>query len=1068
MPGQSSATTIIAADSSRETSHLPIYLVQIVLLPAVFAIDMVTRLGLAEWILYLIPLGLCMQQPRAHLAFVLAGICTALMVAGYVLSPPGADPTMAAVNRAMGTAVLWISALFIRQVIQARTRIQGLVWLQQGEALVAQSMLGEQSVAEVGRNALKTLAAYVDAQVGVLYAVEHNVLKRVAGFALDAGADAPEHLDMGQGIAGQVAAERRATVLDGLPAGYLSIRSALGQTTPQRLLAVPVIADGVLVGVLELGLLRPARAAAEQLDLLKAVADNIGVALRSALYRQQLVELLQQTQRQSEELQVQQEELQVSNEELEEQARSLEASQVQLENQQAELEQTNVRLEEQAQDLERQKDELLRAQQALNLNAEKLESANRYKSEFLANMSHELRTPLNSSLILAKILSDNKDGNLNADQVDYARTIQASNNDLLHLINEILDLSKIESGHVDVAIELVTLEDTLKRLRAVFEPLAQQKGVDLVITAEPRAPATLLTDPQRLEQILKNLLSNALKFTDQGQVHLKVQSVRGGRVSFAVRDTGVGIAPHQQEVIFEAFRQADGTTSRRYGGTGLGLSISRELAHLLGGDITVDSALGQGSTFTLELPLQMSAQALEERAGRAANAHGAAPALPAPGVASRPAGSHAMSTSPATRPDARTAPPAPSPAPSPASTTAHAFQRKRPGRLILAVEDDPHFARVLTNMAEELDFDCVHAGNGSDALQMARDLQPNGILMDIGLPDQSGLSVLEQLKRDTATRHIPVHMISLHDRVETSLQLGAIGHAIKPVAREELASAIHKLESKLRQQIKHVLVVEDDATLRANITLLLSAEHIDIHSVGTVAGALEQLAARTFDCVVMDLSLPDGTGYDLFEKMAQGDKFAFPPVIVYTGRALTREDEQQLRRYSKSIIIKGARSPERLLDEVTLFLHSVESSLPPDQQRLLRQARQRDAAFDGRHILLVEDDVRNIFALSKVLEPMGAQLAIARNGKEALSKLADMPEIDLVLMDIMMPEMDGLTAMKLIRERPAWARLPIIALTAKAMADDRAACLAAGADDYIAKPIDVERLLSLCRVWMTR
>ena len=1065
MPGQSAAPAI---NASKETSYLPIYLVQLILLPCVFAIDMVTRLGLAEWMLYLVPLGLCVQQPRAHLAFMLAGVCTALMVLGYVLSPPGADPIMAAINRAIGTAVLWFSAFFIRQVILARTQVQGIVWMQQGEALVAQSMLGEQSVAEVGANALKTLAGYLDAQVGVLYVAERNALRRIAGFALDtSGADAPEHLAMGQGIAGQVAAEQRAMAFNNLPAGYLSIRSALGQTMPQRLLAVPVIADRVLVGVLELGLLRPTRGTEAQLELLKAVTENIGVALRSALYRQQLVELLQQTQRQSEELQVQQEELQVSNEELEEQARSLEASQVQLENQQAELEQTNVRLEEQAQDLERQKDDLLRAQQALNLNAEKLESANRYKSEFLANMSHELRTPLNSSLILAKILIDNKDGNLNADQVEYARTIQASNNDLLHLINEILDLSKIESGHVEVAVELVTLEDTLKRLRAVFEPLAQQKGVDLVITAEPRAPATMLTDPQRLEQILKNLLSNALKFTEQGQVNLKVQAVRGGRIAFAVRDTGVGIAPHQQEVIFEAFRQADGTTSRRYGGTGLGLSISRELAHLLGGDITVDSALGQGSTFTLELPLEIKAQAAGEprplpTAGRDHVYTTPAQPLPAPSPAQpstrqRDTDSHADVA-------LKGHPPSPSP-----HAHAHAhFQRKRANRLILAVEDDPHFARVLSDMAEELDFDCVLAGSGGEALQLARELQPDGILMDIGLPDQSGLSVLEQLKRDTATRHIPVHMISLHDRIETSLQLGAIGHAVKPVAREELAGAIHKLENKLRQQIKHVLVVEDDATLRANITLLLRAEHIDIHSAGTVAGALEQLSARTFDCVVMDLTLPDGTGYDLLEKMAQGDKFAFPPVIVYTGRALTREDEQRLRRYSKSIIIKGARSPERLLDEVTLFLHSVESSLPPDQQRLLRQARQRDAAFDGRHILLVEDDVRNIFALSKVLEPMGAQLAIARNGKEALSKLADMPEIDLVLMDIMMPEMDGLTAMKLIRERPAWTRLPIIALTAKAMADDRAACLAAGADDYIAKPIDVERLLSLCRVWMTR
>jgi CheY-like chemotaxis protein len=559
-----------------------------------------------------------------------------------------------------------------------------------------------------------------------------------------------------------------------------------------------------------------------------------------------------------------------------------------------------------------------------------------------------------------------------------------------------------------------------------------------------------VVDSQRLQQILKNLLANAVKFTEHGKVSLHVRAAGNGRIRFEVCDTGIGIAREQLDVIFEAFRQADGSTRRRYGGTGLGLSISRDLAERMGGYIQVDSEPGRGSCFILELPLQGAP------AASAAEAAEAPVAVPAP--ARTPAVLPAAPVRAAT---------AAAPVTASAGVADDRGRRQRAGRLILAVEDDATFAEALVALAHELDFDCVVAGTAEEALALASELRPNGILLDIGLPDVSGLSVLERLKRNPDTRHIPVHVVSATDRSQVARELGAIGFAIKPTTRERLVTAIEQLEQTSQRDVRRLLIVEDDSELRRNLELLLGRDQLQIVAVGTLAGALEQLSTVTFDCMVMDLSLPDGSGYDLLEHMAGNDDVGFPPVIVYTGRALSREEEQRLRRYSKSIIIKGARSPERLLDEVTLFLHSVEASLPTDQQRLLREARRRDTVLDGRTVLLAEDDVRNIFALSSVLEPLGVTLEIARNGQEAVDRLAER-EVDLVLMDIMMPEKDGLAAMREIRAQRHLQDLPIIALTAKAMPDDRERCLQAGANDYIAKPIDVDKLVSLCRVWCSR
>jgi CheY-like chemotaxis protein len=554
---------------------------------------------------------------------------------------------------------------------------------------------------------------------------------------------------------------------------------------------------------------------------------------------------------------------------------------------------------------------------------------------------------------------------------------------------------------------------------------------------------------------LKNLLSNAIKFTDRGEVALRVAPSGPERVAFIVRDTGVGIDRSDLSLIFEAFRQVDGSTHRQHGGTGLGLTISRDLARRLGGDIFVESALGQGSTFSLVLPVRFAVVT--------AVASGVTP--------ERPAAVRSAQPPPAAIP--AVARPLPVAAASPTPAVADDRDDLAPGtRTLLVVEDDVRFARILYDLAHEQQFRCVIATTGGEAYELARRLLPSAIVLDVNLPDESGLAVLERLKRNSDTRHIPVHVVSVVDYTQRALEMGAVGYALKPVKREELSDVIRKLEEKSEQQTRQVLVVDDVQSQRENLLELLQSDGVEVTPVGTAEAALAQLRTRTFDCMVLDLALPDLTGYDLLERMSADATSSFPPVVVYTGRALSPEEELQLRRYSNSVVIKGARSPERLLDEVSLFIHRVESTLPREQQRLLREVRNREAVLEGRRILLVEDDVRNIFALTSVLEPKGAKLAIARNGQEALDGLARSADggvpIDLVLMDIMMPVMDGLTAIREIRSRDSWKKLPIIALTAKAMPDDRERCLAAGANDYIAKPLDVEKLLSLIRVWMPK
>ena len=918
-------------------------------------------------------------------------------------------------------------------------------WLRSGHMKVSSAVQGTIDVAEIGRSALKALALHAGAPIGALYVADPNGWRRRAGFGVDADAAGPELFARGEGVVGRAADAGEVSEIRDVPPGYLRVRSGTGEADPRHLVLAPASTDGIVQAVIELGFFAPVEPRVR--ELMQRVGEAVAIAIRSAEYRSRLKDLLEESQLQSEELQTQGEELRVANEELQEQSEALQVAQQRLEERKEELEVANAGLEAQTRELQR-------AQAALTEKATEVERASRYKSEFLANMSHELRTPLNSSLILAKLLADNKHGHLSAEEVRYADTIYTAGNDLLTLINDILDLSKIEAGHAEVHAQPTTLRRVIDPVVRGFEMVAKDKHLKLGVTVASGLIESLETDVQRVQQILKNLLSNALKFTEQGEVTLTVEG-DAAEVRFVVRDTGIGISPSQFELIFEAFRQADGTTNRKYGGTGLGLSISRDLARLLGGDLTVASEPGHGSAFTLRLPRVYKAQAQ--------------PPSPLPVREKKPSRVLPRPT-PVSLPVPVTAPrPEPS-APASLSSMAshHDVPPERSRRLLLIVEDDENFGRILLDLAAEIDFQGLVATTASEGIRLARQHIPAAIILDMNLPDHSGLSVLDRLKRDPRTRHVPVHVVSVADYSQQALEMGAVGYMLKPVKRDALLQALRSIEERFTRRLRRVLVVEDDAVQRRSLSDLLSSEGVEIVAVGTIADALAQLRLSTFDCVVTDLALPDGNGDALLQKMAEDDAYAFPPVIVYTGRSLSEEEEQRLRRHSSSIIVKGARSPERLLDEVTLFLHQVESELPPDRQRLLKQARDREKIFEGRRILLAEDDVRNIFALSSILEPKGARLIVARNGREALTALEKEPKVDLVLMDIMMPEMDGLTAMREIRKRPEHAKLPIIALTAKAMRDDQERCLQAGASDYVAKPLDVELLLSLLRVWMPK
>ncbi|MCE4556931.1 response regulator [Roseateles cellulosilyticus] len=922
-------------------------------------------------------------------------------------------------------------------------------WLRGAQADLANQLAGERRAAAICIRTLDFLAERIGAVVSAAFARDTDGrLQRTAahGVRLDDATIA----DADAGLAAQAWQDGRLRRLPGLQAGFLKVATTLGDMLPQEVVLLPAVHEGEVNAVLELGFLQPPDERA--MALLAQFQEPLGALLNAAANRERLQLSLEETRQLNEELQVQQEELQTqqeelrtANEELSEQSRVLAESQLQLEQQRAELEQTNVQLAEQSEALSRRNEALNQAQAALKEHAQELQRASRYKSEFLANMSHELRTPLNSSLILSKLLADNKPGTLTEEQLRFARTIHAAGQDLLTLINDILDLSKVEAGKLEIdprPMPLDTLADAMKR---TFEPLAQEKRLAFAIEQAPGLPDTVLTDAQRAEQILRNLLSNAIKFTDKGSVTLRMEPRPAG-VAFIVSDTGIGIPAAQQQRVFEAFQQGDGALNRRYGGTGLGLSISRQLAALLGGDIQLSSTEGQGSQFTLTLPLRMAADA-SHAAFRQAQVPPPAPVTTP--VAAAPAAPR-IDAPPAFADDRREL----------ASDTP-------PQRLALVVEDDLPFAGILYDLAHEMQYRCLVATHGSEALELANTHLPQAILLDVRLPDGSGLAVLERLKENPRTRHIPVHVVAGEDFRDVALPLGAVGTAIKPTTREELIAIFRKLERHGADEVRRLLLVEDDARQRESIAQLIGDDDIEVVAVERGEQALRLLDEQHFDCMITDLKLPDMDGSELLARMAaRGSDITLPPVIVYTGRHLSRDEEAELNRYSRSIIIKGARSPERLLDEVTLFLHRVESRMSGERRDLLRAARNREQVFEGRKVLLVDDDMRNVFALTSLLEQRGLTVEPARNGVEALEKLEAQTDIDIVLMDVMMPVMDGLEATRRIRADARWQKLPVIAITAKAMRDDQEQCRKAGCNDYLAKPIELDRLISLLRVWL--
>jgi signal transduction histidine kinase/DNA-binding response OmpR family regulator len=789
-----------------------------VLVGAVFFADILLPNGITVWVFFIAPVALTVMTRVPSLPVAVAAVASALVAIGFVVAPtmlPGVNPAVVILNRVFGAVTLLIVGGLGRMFVLNRVATERQAWTRSGQAALAERMQGDFGVDALARRILEALAAHTGAAVGALFVREEDGrLTRRAGYALEPSLHHGERLDPGQGTVGQVAQSGRLVRLTDVPAGYIAVASGTGHASAGEVMVAPARTGGQTIGVVELAYLR--QAPEPVADFLEASGDAIAVALRSALYRERLQVLVVQTQEQSARLQTQQEELRVTNEELEEQARALRESQARLEAQQAELEETNAQLEQQASELEHQKAALAQSEATLAQKADELGRVNRYKSEFLANMSHELRTPLNSSLILARVLADNAKGNLLPDQVKAAETIFSAGNDLLALINDILDLSKIESGRVDLHVEPVDLRSLFARLRVTFQPLAAEKGLGLDFRFGPSAPASLRTDAQRLEQVLRNLVSNALKFTESGRVAVTVTPRSSSHVAFAVSDTGIGIPNDKLHVIFEAFRQADGTTSRKFGGTGLGLSISRELASLLGGDIRVTSAPGEGSTFTVTVATDLETRL---RTPRAQPAHVDQP--PPPPI--RVEGGEASAGS------------SPAPPPPAAEQPSEAVPT---GRTLLVVEDDVVFAGIVRDTARELGFDALVATTAQAMWDLLERHMPQGIVLDVGLPDASGLTVLEQLKRNPRTRHIPVHVCSAHDFARSALERGAIGYAVKPVRREELQAALEAIERKAHQAEHHVLLVEDDPRQQEALTGLLQAEGVRITAVGGGGGEL--------------------------------------------------------------------------------------------------------------------------------------------------------------------------------------------------------------------------------------
>ena len=883
---------------------------------------------------------------------------------------------------------------------------------------------------------LSELAPLVNAHQGVIYQMESDSARpEGAMMLLSAYATTPDgHLrevSVGEGLVGQCAAEKRRMLITEVPENATPVQSGLFKARPKNVIVLPVLFEDRVKAVIELASL--SIFTASHLAFLEQLTSSIGIVLNSIEATMQTEGLLKQSQELAAELQAQQKELQQTNEQLAQKAQELAEQNTEVERKNAEIEQARRALEEKAREL------------ALT---------SKYKSEFLANMSHELRTPLNSILVLGQQLAENPDGSLSPKQVEFARTIHGAGTDLLNLISDILDLSKIESGTVSVEAEEVFFGALMEPVTRPFRHEAENRKLSFEVQSDAQMGHSMVIDSKRVQQVLKNLLSNAFKFTEQGSVRLKVFKAGGGWtkdhpvlsraasvIAFEVADTGIGIPPEKQRIIFEAFQQADAGTSRKFGGTGLGLAISRELANLLGGEIQLKSAPGKGSTFTLFLPQTYVGSAT-------------------PGA---PAADKSADASASVRFD---------------SEDSAAIQEARieddrhdlqPGdTVLLIVEGESHYTRMLYDLAHERGFKALLAITGTEALKLLKEYPVAAIALDAQLPDMPGWTVLNQLKQDSALRHIPVLMVTQEEDRRHGLSRGAFVFVAKPLATGELDSALQRMEEFLQPRRKRLLVVEDNPAEQLSTQALLEGKDIQIEVAGTGMEALAALSEGGFDCVVLDLRLPDMSGFEVLERIRDTPGIKDVPVVVFTGRELTPDEDAQLRALARSVVVKNVESPERLLDETSLFLHRAMADLPVERQRMIEKLHRSDEALAGRKVLVVDDDARNIFAVSSVLERRGMVVLSAETGREAISTIESTPDLAIVLMDIMMPEMDGYETMQRIRQNPAMRRLPIIALTAKAMKGDRERCLEAGASEYLAKPVNTEQLLSSLRMWLHR
>ncbi|AHV99058.1 response regulator [Paenibacillus sabinae] len=952
-------------------------------------------------------------------------------------------------------------------------------WLNANVARTTELLRGVNSLAEISQTFVSEFAPVVGAKFSAVYLREKNHPDRLGiygAYAFDESKPR-DGFDLGSGLVGQCALDRKPIRLESAPEDYLKVASGFGSSAPGNIAIYPLLFNEELLGVMEFASFKPFSEL--HYELLEQLAVNLAAIVNNTTHRLVVEELLRESQAlteelqcQSEELQSQQEELRRSNENLEEQTEALKRSEELLQRQQEELEHYNSELvaktrslEEQVGLIEEQKDEIESARVQLEKQAMQLTVTSRYKSEFMANMSHELRTPLNSLLILSQLLMENKEGNLTDKQVEFSQTIYTSGSDLLKMIDEILDLSKADAGKMELNREKVTLTDLKTFVKQNFAPVAQKKGLSLRLSFNEPLPDHIVTDGYRLKQVLRNLLSNAFKFTNKGFVEFSVSRASEKSLpvylpldreymAISVKDSGIGIPEDKKDLVFEAFQQADGTTSRKYGGTGLGLSISRELSRLMGGGIVLESREGEGSEFTLYLPVVINYSLLPGAQQAAAAGEARVPSS-AVGYLPSAAESESRPIREPETPEMREAP--------------FADDREdlsSSDKVLLIIEDDDKFAHILVDMARSRGFKTLVALRGDTGLHMARSYLPDAIILDIQLPVMDGWSILRELKNEAKTRHIPVHVISVGDEIKQGLKMGAIAYLRKPSTREALERAFTQIESYTESSLKHLLIVEDDGIQRRSIIELIGHDDVAITAVSTGGEALEELRKRKYDCMVLDLVLGDMDGFELLDHIRDDEKLNDLPIIIYTGKDLDCKEETRLRKYAESIIIKDVRSPERLLDETTLFLHRVEANLPEDKRKILQRLHNKEELFEGKKILLVDDDIRNVFALSSVLEGYQMEVKFAENGREALEMLKNQPEFDLVLMDMMMPEMDGYEAMRRIRDIPQFAKLPVIALTAKAMKEDRAKCIEAGASDYLKKPIDTDQLLSLMRVWL--